>query len=114
MKQKQKTPKARRVNKDYVNQYSQIILTQPLANNNNIQQIFTKSTKGWIVSYTTNSIYHICPYDGFFRSCKDCGALEDDFDIEFCTNKIEVLSGGAVSERVNDCLKADLKVQFID
>ena len=68
----------------------------------------------WKVTHTTNSAYHICPYDGIFRNCKDCGALEDDFDIKFCLKKQQLISSGALSNRVNDCLNANLEVQFID
>lgn len=106
---------ARRVNKDYVNQYSKIILTQPLAHNKHIQLTFEKTDKSWWKArYSTNSAYHICPYDGNFRNCKDCGALEDDFDVNFCLKKEQFLSAGAVSVRANECLVAGLDVQFID
>ena len=83
---------ARKVNKDYVNQYRKIILTQPLAHGKYIQQVYTKEGLTWKVTHTTNSAYHICPYDGIFRNCKDCGALEDDFDIKFCLKKEQILS----------------------
>ena len=105
---------ARKVNKDYVNQYSKIILTQPLAHEKYIQQIYDKTDKGWVVSHLTNSVYHICPYDGNFRNCRDCGALEDDFDVSYCLKKQQIISAGAVSGRVNDCLSAGLEVKFID
>lgn len=106
---------ARRVNKDYVNQYSKVVLTQPLAHNKHIQLTFEKAGEGWWKArYSTNSAYHICPYDGIFRNCKDCGALEDDFDVEFCLKKELFLSAGAVSVRANECLAAGLEVQFID
>ena len=104
----------RKVNKDYINQYSKIIFTQPLAHGKYIQQVYDKTSKGWKVSHSTNSSYHICPYDGIFRNCKDCGALEDDFDINFCLKKQQIISAGALSNRVNDCLGAGLEVQLID
>ena len=105
---------ARKVNKDYVNQYSKIVFTQPLAHGKYIQQTYDKTDKGWVVSHSTNSAYHICPYDGIFRNCKDCGALEDDFDVKFCLKKQQIISAGALSNRANDCLSAGLDVQFID
>ena len=105
---------ARKVNKDYVNQYSQVIMTQPLAHNKYVRVVYTKEDRGWVARYSTNSAYHICQYDGNFRSCKDCGALEDDFDVEFCLKKEQVLSAGALCGRINDCLSAELEVQFID
>ena len=105
---------ARKVNKDYVNQYHQVVLTQPLAHGKYIRQTYNKTKHGWVITHSTNSAYHICPYDGQFRNCKDCGALEDDFDIKFCLKKQQVVGAAALSERVNDCLGAGLEVQFID
>jgi hypothetical protein len=105
---------ARKVNKDYVNQYSKIIFTQPLAHGKYIQQTYDKTDKGWLVTHSTNSAYHICPYDGIFRNCKDCGALEDDFDVKFCLKKQQIISAGALANRANDCLSVNLDVQFID
>ena len=110
----QENSMARKINKDYVNQYRKIILTQPLAHGKYIQQVYTKEGLTWKVTHTTNSAYHICPYDGIFRNCKDCGALEDDFDIKYCLKKQQLISSGALSNRVNDCLNANLEVQFID
>lgn len=104
----------RKVNKDYVNQYSKVVMTQPLANNKYIQRSYEKDGDKWRARYSTNSAYHICQYDGNFRNCKDCGALEEDFDVKFCLKKEQVLSAGAVSVRVNECLAAGLDVQFID
>ena len=105
---------ARKVNKDYVNQYKTIVMTQPLAKGKYIKLTYTKESDGWHARYSTDSAYHICQYDGIFRNCKDCGALEEDFDIGCCLKKEQILSAGAVSVRVNECLGADLEVQFID
>lgn len=105
---------ARKVNKDYVNQYGKIVLTQPLAHGKYIQQTYTKEGLTWKVVHSSNSAYHICPYDGQFRNCKDCGALEDDFDVKFCLKKQQLISSTALSGRINDCLKAGLEVKFID
>lgn len=105
----------RKVNKDYVSQYSKIIMTQPLAHEKYIQLTYEKDIDGrWKARYSTNSAYHICPYDGIFRNCKDCGALEDDFDVKFCLKKQQIVSSGALANRANDCLSAELDVQFID
>lgn len=105
---------ARKVNKDYVNQYSKVILIQPLAHGRYVQLMYEKVDKGWKANYSTNSAYHICPYDGIFRSCRDCGALEDDFDGQFCLKKQQIISAGALSNRINDCFSSDLEVKFID
>ena len=111
----QEVSMARKVNKDYVSQYSKIIMTQPLAHGKYIQLTYEKDMDNkWRARYSTNSAYHICQYDGIFRNCKDCGALDEEFDVEFCLNKEQILSAGAVSVRANECLAAGLEVQFID
>ena len=103
----------RKINKDYLNDYSEVILIQPLKSGD-IRQTYTKGKGGWKLTHSTTSPFHICPYDGIFRDCKVCGALEDDFDINYCLDKIRVLSSGAVVNRINDCIGAGLEVKFID
>ena len=109
---------ARKVNKDYIRQYKKVILTQPLAKGNKLFLIMTpgKDPNFWNAVYSTNRecVYHVCPYDGQFRNCRDCGALEEDFNIKFCLRKQQVYSIGAVCTKINDCLNAGLDVQFID
>jgi hypothetical protein len=101
----------RKINADYLKSYSKIILIQPLKTGE-VRQVYTREGKGWRVTHETTTAFHICPYDGIFRSCKDCGALEDDFDVEFCLKKIQVFSAGALCNRINDCLKSGLEVKF--
>ena len=105
---------ARKINKDYVNQYSKVIMTQPLAHGKYIQLTYEKDDIKWRARYSTNSAFHICPYDGNFRNCRDCGALDDNFNVNYCLKKEQVISAGALSNRINDCLKAGLQVQFVD
>lgn len=109
---KKKTSAARSVNKNYLDRYDRIILTQPLVRGTNMQQVYDKMDKGWKLTYQSTSVHHICPYDGVFRNCKECGALEEDFDVGFCMDKIEVVSSGALIERINDCKRAGLDVEF--
>lgn len=106
--------KERRINKEYVEQYNKVILTQPLAHDTILQQIYERDGQRWRLSYSSTSIYHVCPYDGVFRSCRDCGALEEDFDIEFCRKKTQFISTGAIVERIKDCKNAGLKVELTD
>lgn len=101
----------RKINKDYLKNYSKITLIQPVKNGV-ITQTYTREGKGWKVTHGTTTAFHICPYDGIFRNCKDCGALEDDFDVNFCLKKLQVFSDGAVCNRINDCLKSKLEVKF--
>ena len=109
---------ARKVNKDYLQNYTKVIMTQPLPKGNKLFMTFNLNDdkEWWTASYSTNRecVYHVCPYDGQFRNCKDCGALDDDFDVKFCLKKQQVYSPGAVCTRINDCIKAGLNVQFID
>ena len=93
--------------------YSKIRLIQPLAHNTSLSQIYTKKSKGWEISYETNSIYHVCPYDGVFRKCADCGALNEDFDVNTCLKKIQTISSGALVKRIDDCTKAGLEVEYM-
>ena len=106
--------KERRITTRYIEQYNKVILTQPLAHGVDMKQIYDKEGKRWRVSYSSTSIHHICPYDGVFRNCRDCGALEEDFDDKFCTKKISSVSSGALVERIIDCKKAGLEVEFLD
>ena len=104
----------RKINNDYINQYNIVTLTQPLAHDRYIKQTYEKFNKGWRLTYTSNSAYHICPYDGVFRHCEECGAFEDDFDVAYCLNKEQFISTGALNGRIHDCMRAGLEVQFLD
>lgn len=104
-----------RINQKFINKYDRIIFTQPLAHDKYIKQIYIKegNTNKWKVVYKSNSIHHICPYDGVFRNCADCGAIDEDFDVKFCTNKTEIVGAGALIERIYKCQDAGLKVDFL-
>lgn len=103
----------RRVTEKYVTKYDKIILNQPLAHGKVLQQIYDKSDRGWVLSYNSDSVHHVCPFDGIFRDCKECGLLDDDFDTTYCTDKTQIISTAALIGRINDCLNADLKVDFL-
>ena len=104
---------ARRITKDYIEGYDKIVFTQPLAHQKYLKQIYNKCDKGWLISYESNSVYHVCFFDGVFRDCKECGILDDDFDIAYCVSKTELISSAALIERINDCMKDGLEVQFL-
>lgn len=104
---------AYRITKDYIEQYDKIVFTQPLAHDKYIKQVYDKLSNGWGLMYLSNSVHHICPYDGVFRNCAECGGLEEDFDISYCTDKMQVISSAALIERINDCMKAGLEVSFL-
>ena len=105
----------RKINNDYINQYNIVTLTQPLSQGRYIKQTYEKTyDTRWKLTYTSNSAYHICPYDGMFRHCEECGASDDDFDIAYCLNKQQFISTGALNGRIHDCIRANLDVQFSD
>lgn len=104
----------RRINKDYVDRYNEIELIQPLTHGTHLKQIYNKEGNRWAVTYSSTSVYHVCPYDGVFRNCRDCGALEEDFDVKFCTKKLQHISSAALVERIVDCMAAGLEVVFVD
>lgn len=103
---------ARRINKKYIEEYDRIIFTQPLAHEKILQQIYDKNNKdnNWLLTYKTDSIHNVCLFDGTFKSCSNCEGYEDK---DFCIRKKQFVSSGALCGRINDCLKADLKVEFL-
>lgn len=106
--------KERKITKEYIDRYNKVILTQPLAHDTNIQQIYDKDGSKWRLIYASTSIHHICPYDGIYRNCKDCGALDEDFDVEFCRKKTQFVSTAALVERIIDCKRAGLSIELSD
>lgn len=104
---------ARRLTERTIEEYDRIIFTQPLAHQKYLKQIYDRCDKGWLISYKSDSAHHVCFFDGIFRDCKECGILEEDFDISYCASKTELISSAALIERINDCMKADLSVDFI-
>lgn len=111
---------ARKLRKEYLETYRSIIFTQPLINGNWVKVGWEQEYKGdnptgiWVGVYMTSSVYHICPFDGSFRNCVDCGALEPDFSIEFCTNKTQRISTAALIERIIDCQRAGVQVEYFE
>ena len=104
----------RKVTVNYVENFSTITFTQPLSKGRYIEEVYTKTPKGWLLMYTSNSAYHICPYDGAFRDCRQCGADKEDFSMDFCLKKRQYFSSAALVERIGLCLKANLKVKFME
>lgn len=103
----------RKINKEYLEHYHIVQLIQPVKTGDVIET-YEFVNDEWVLTYSTTTIYSICPYDGQFRDCKVCGIHEPDFDVEFCLDKQQILSSGAVCGRVNQCLDAGLEVKFIE
>lgn len=104
----------RKINKRYIENFSTVVFTQPLSKGRKIEEIYSKTPKGWLLMYSSNSAYHICPYDGVFRDCKECGVNDADFSMDFCLNKRQYFSSAALIERIDLCKKADLPVKFME
>lgn len=102
-----------KISQRFLERYDVIVFTQPLAHDKYIKQKYNKKDGKWTVTYESNSVYHICPYDGVFRNCVDCGATDEDFDIEFCLNKVETIGSAALIERIYKCQDAGLQVDFL-
>lgn len=94
--------------------WTQVILIQPLINDRELRQKYVKiNPNSWQLIWESTSAYHICPFDGAFRSCNDCGAGEEDFDTAYCDSKIIFVDDKELLERISDCKKAGLKVQIV-
>ena len=101
-----------KINGYRLSEYQSIVFYQPLAHNKKIKEIYTKTPKGWGLRYESDSVHHICPYDGVFRNCADCGALDEDFDISYCTDKKQYFTDKELFNRIQKCLKAQLGVDY--
>lgn len=104
----------RRINENYINRYNCVVLTQPLAHDKFLKQIYHKAKDKWIISYDSNSVYHVCPFDGVFRNCSECGILDENFNVTICTNKTQAVDIKELYQRVMDCKKSGLQVDFLN
>ena len=63
------------------------------------------------ILYSTDSAYHICPYDGRFRDCKTCDATINNLD---CSGYEEIISSTEMAQRAAACSKApDCTIKFM-
>lgn len=105
----------RRINENYINNYDRVVLTQPLAHNTKLQQIYTKNKDGkWTLLYMTNSVFHVCPFTGAFIKCNECKYFNADKDNLCCDGLTQIISTGALCSRITDCIKAGLQIEFIN
>jgi len=110
----------RRLRKEYIESYKTIIFTQILPSKNFVSCYWTQVYEDdqpqgkWIATYITSSAYHICPMDGSFRNCRDCGAFEPDFTIDYCYSKLQEIDTKELISRIVDCERAGVKVEYFD
>lgn len=104
----------RKINTDFIENYSIVKMIQPLANGRYVIQECIKTPENkWSVKFSTNSAYHICQYDGVFRKCAEC-ELNNNEEYVNCITKQQLLSSAALVGRIEDCLRANLEVNYLE
>lgn len=96
-----------------VDYYSQIVMIQPLKRSSIVLSADKVKNDKWKLTYTSNSPYNICPYDGSFKDCEGCSSFHEEDGKFDCTAKPLIENSKQICERVNDCYKADLEVKLI-
>lgn len=91
-----------------------IVLTQPLNKGYYIQQVYYNKPNGWMLRWDSNYPKHICPYDGIFRSCYDCGIDEEDFEVNYCLDKEQIISKKELIKRIKLAEGAGCEVKFAE
>lgn len=104
----------KKVTKGYVNRFDVIKFIDTLPSGRHVYEIYTRVRPEtmWTIMHSTDSTYHICPYDGIFRNCSDCGANAEDFDVQFCLDKLERISSEALAERCTLCEAAQVPITY--
>ena len=97
---------------DYINTYNCIILEQPLTNGRYLREQYTQEDGVWKRTFSSNSSYHLCPYDGSFRECKSCGLGGEEFNIDYCLSKQEFTPISILVNRIKLCQAAGLHVEM--
>lgn len=101
-----------KVTPEYVETYTSICFEQPLKNNKYLREEYSRTEDGWECRYSSNSTYHLCPYDGQFRACKDCGISDADFDIDYCLSKQQTIPTSLLIKRIKLCQSAGVPITF--
>lgn len=104
----------KKIKLDELKLYESIKLYQPLLHGEIILTYAKVAEDRWFADYSTTSAFHICPYDGAFRKCEECGALEEDFDVGFCISKRQLVTTKELCNIVNRCYQSDIKVDLIE
>lgn len=98
-----------KITKGYVNRFDTIKFTQTLPSGRCVHETYYREPgkEMWRIQHTTDSAYHICPYDGIFRECNECDAVlksaNDDEIIEKCLQKLERISSEGLAHRCTLC-----------
>lgn len=97
---------------DYIKTYTHVVLEQPLKNHKFIWEEYIQNGELWERVYSSNSSYHLCPYDGSFRECKTCGLGGEEFDIATCLSRQEFTPISVLVDRIKRCQAAGLRVEM--
>lgn len=65
----------------------------------------------WRATYTSNSAYHICPFDGNFRKCESCRGIEEMEDT-YCLTKQQFVSTKELEERIKMYINGGGKLEY--
>ena len=97
---------------EYIETYNCIVLEQPLPNNKIIREEYYNRGSQWERLYSSDSSYHLCPYDGSFRDCKTCGLSGGNFDTAYCLSKQEFIPISVLVQRIKQCQAAGLQIKM--
>ena len=110
---------ANKITRGYVNHYQTIKMVQTLPSGRHVFVEYIKIGKDkWTPKYSTDSAYHICPYDGRFQDCIACEAfteaLNDEMIVKNCQKHTEEISSTEMAQRAAACSKApDCMISFM-
>jgi hypothetical protein len=100
------------VTPDYINTYTHVVLEQPLKSDKYLREEYTRNGELWERVFSSNSSFHLCPFDGSFRDCKSCGLGGEEFDIAYCLSKQECIPISTLVNRIKLCQAAGLRVEM--
>lgn len=106
----------RNITKGYIKHYERIKMEQTLPSGRHLRVEYMRIPTGkWVAKYETDSVYHICPYDGVFRNCKDCEAYnEEDEKMNSCILHSDVVTDDEMVSRAVACAAAkDCTINFL-
>lgn len=99
----------KKITRAYVTHFNIINMEQILPSGRKVcvQWNRTKNNK-WMPVYSTDSVYHICPYDGQFIDCNRCECYNDlpDEMLKACEAKLEYISNEEMASRATACANA--------
>ena len=101
-----------KVTPEYIETYTSICFEQPLKNNRYIREEYTRNGDQWECRYSSNSSYHLCPFDGQFRTCESCGIGDADFDMDYCLSKQTSIPTSLLIYRIKKCQSAGVPITF--